>query len=152
MEGRGMAADDDLLRAEVDRQLAEVRAGCDGLATRAGILVAADSLAAAIVAPRVQADLHQSLLVLMLVAFGLSVVAGAVTLAPWLKVGPIATSLAGWLGAVATPTTSALLYDSKLAILMANLSRLLTMRIFFAIQALTTIIAVGLALSYAAWK
>jgi hypothetical protein len=147
-----MAADGDLLRGEVDRQLAEVRAACDGLATRSGILVAAESVAAALVAPHIKPDQHLTLLILMLSAFGLSVVAGAIALAPWLKVGPVATALAGWLGGSPTPTTSGLLYDSKLVILSANLNRLLTIRIFFAIQALMTIVAVGLALSYSAWK
>ncbi len=147
-----LAQPEDLLYGEVDRQLAEVRAACDGLATRSGLLIAATSVAAAIVAPRIVTKVHQSFLVLMLVAFGLAAVSGAVTLMPWLKVGPRATSLAAWLASRPTPVNSALLYDSKIDILGANLSRLLVMRVFFVIQAVMTITAAGLALSYSAWK
>ena len=89
-----MSVHNDRLHAEVDRQLAEVRAACDGLATRAGLLIAAAGVVAAILAARIVPGHHQVLLVLTLVAFGVSIVAGGVTLMPWLKVGPLATSLA----------------------------------------------------------
>jgi hypothetical protein len=143
--------DDDRLHAEVDRQLGEVRAACDGLATRSGLLIAGAAAVAAILAPRVQAGHHEVLLVLALVAFGVATIAAAVTLMPWLKIGALPTSLARW-GSRATVESSAQLYDGKVMILMSNLSRLQAMRIFFAIQAITTIAAVGLALGYSAWK
>jgi hypothetical protein len=146
-----VSADHDLLYGEVDRQLGEVRAACDGLAARSGLLIAAASVAAAIAAPRIQPGRHPTLLALTLTALGVAALSAAVTLMPWLKIGPIATSLASWL-AVPAPRTTAALSDAKVTILSANLDRLLTMRIFFAIQAVTTLIAVGLALWYSAWK
>jgi hypothetical protein len=143
--------DDDRLHAEVDRQLGEVRAACDGLAARSGLLIAGAAAVAVILAPRVQAGHHEVLLALALVAFGVATIAAAVTLMPWLKIGALPTSLARW-GGRATAETSSQLYDGKVVILMSNLGRLQAMRIFFAIQAITTIAAVGLALGYSAWK
>jgi hypothetical protein len=147
-----VSAHDDRLHAEADRQLAETRAAYDGLALRSGLLVAAGAAIAAILAPRVRAGHHEVLLVLALIAFGLSTLAAAVTLMPWLRIGPLATSLASWAAGGSSERTSSLLYDAKLVILMANLSRLLAARIFFSIQALATVVAVGLALVYSAWK
>jgi hypothetical protein len=147
-----VSAHDDRLHAEVDRQLAEVRAACDGLATRSGLLIAAAAAVAAILAARIQVGHHEVLLVLALVAFGVAVLTAAVTLMPSLRIGPLATSLASWASGRPTARTSALLYDDKIVILMANLNRLLVMRILFAIQAITVIAAAGLALGYSAWK
>lgn len=147
-----MSVHNDRLHAEADRQLAEVRAACDGLATRSGLLIAAAAAVAAIMAPRIQVGHHEILLVLALVALGVATLAAAVTLMPWLKIGPRATSLASWASGGSSGRTSSLLYDDKIVILTANLNRLLAMRIFFAVQALTTIAAVGLALGYSAWK
>ena len=147
-----MTVHDDRLHAEVDRQLAETRAACDGLATRSGLLIAASAAAAAIVGANIHVGHHEVLLVLMLVAFGLTTIAAVVTLMPWLKIGPLATSLSAWASGSPSARTSSLLYDSKVVILMADLNRLLAMRIFFAIQAITTVAAVGLALGYTAWK
>lgn len=144
--------DDDRLHAELDRQLAEVRAACDGLATRSGLLVAAIAAVAAIVAPRINPDHHEILLVVTLIALGIATLSAAVTLMPWLKIGPVSTSLVGWLSGGSSPRTSRQLYDSKVVILGGNLNRLLVMRIFFAIQALTAIFAAGLALWYSAWR
>lgn len=143
--------DDDRLQAEVDRQLGEVRAACDGLATRSGLLIAAAAAVALILGPRVQVSHHETLLVLSLIGFGLAAITAAVTLMPWLKIGVLPVSLARW-GNIGTAETSSQLYDGKVVILTANLNRLLAMRIFFAIQAITTIVAVGLALWYSAWK
>jgi hypothetical protein len=143
---------DDRLHAEVDRQLAEIRAACDGLATRSGLLIAAAAAVAAILAPNIHVGHHEVLLVLALIAFGVATLTAIATLMPWLKIGPLATSLASWAGGRPSATTSSLLYDSKIVILMADLNRLLAMRIFFAIQDITTVISVALALGYTAWK
>jgi flagellar biosynthesis protein FlhB len=143
---------DDRLHAEVDRQLTEARAACDGLATRSGLLIAAAAAVAAILAPNIHAGHHEVLLVLALITFGVATLAAIVTLMPWLAIGPLATSLASWASGKPSASTSSLLYDSKIVILMADLNRLLAMRIFFAIQAITTVTAVALALGYTAWK
>jgi hypothetical protein len=142
--------DDDRLHAELDRQLAEVRAACDGLATRSGLLVAATAAVAAVFAPRIDPHRHEILLVLTAVALGIATVVAVVTLMPWLKVGPLTLSLTSWMSGGASVRTSSALYDSKAIILGANLNRLLAMRIFFSVQAIATVCAVGLALVYTA--
>jgi hypothetical protein len=81
--------DDDRLHAELDRQLAEVRVACDGLATRSGLLVAAIAAVTAVFAPRINPVHHEILLVLTAVALGVATVAAIVTLMPWLRVGPV---------------------------------------------------------------
>lgn len=144
--------DDDRLHAELDRQLAEVRAACDGLATRSGLLVAAIAAVAAVLAPRINPAHHEILLVLTAVALGVATLAALVTLMPWLKIGPLTMSLTSWMGQGASGTTSRALYDSKAIILAGNMDRLLTMRIFFSLQAIATACAVGLALSYTVWR
>ena len=61
-------------------------------------------------------------------------------------------SLTSWMSAGPKPTTSSQLYDSKAIILDGNLTRLQAMRIFFAVQAIATVCAVGLALVYTALR
>jgi hypothetical protein len=143
--------DDELLHAELDRQLSEVRAACDGLATRSGLLVAAIAAVAAVLAPRVDPSRHEILLVLTAVALGLATLAGTASLMPWLQIGPATVVLQHWISN-ASAATSSQLYLSKNAILDANQRRLLQMRILFTIQAIATICSVGLALTYTAWR
>lgn len=140
---------DELLHAELDRQLAEVRTACDGLATRSGLLVAAIAAVAAVFAPRIDPARHEILLICTAIVLGIATLAGAVTLMPWMKIGPATTVLQDWIRS-ASPDTSSQLYLSKNTILDANQGRLLAMRIFFSIQAIATIVAVGLALWYTA--
>jgi hypothetical protein len=142
--------DDDLLFTELDRQLSEVRTACDGLATRSGLLVAAIAAVAAVLAPRINPAHHEILLVLTCVALGIAVLAGSATLMPWLQIGPVPVELQGWIGA--PESTSEKLYLSKNIVLDANQDRLTRMRVLFSIQAIATIVAVGLALSYTAWR
>jgi hypothetical protein len=143
--------DDERLYAELDRQLAEVRTACDGLATRSGLLIAAIAAVGAVLAPRIDPARHEVLLVLTAVALGISVLAGAATIMPWLKIGPVAVVLQDWIRG-ASATTSSQLYLAKNTILGANKGRLLIMRTLFTIQAIATICAVGLALGYTAWR
>jgi hypothetical protein len=114
--------------------------------------VAAIAAVTAVLATRINPALHWILLVLTAVALGLATVAAAATLSPSLKVGPVITSLASWMSRGSSATTSSELYTSKATILEANLKRLLVIRIFFAIQAVMSIFAVGLALGYIAWR
>lgn len=146
-----MSVHDDRLHAEVDRQLGETRAACDGLATRSGLLIAAIAAIAAVFAPHIQAGHHETLLVVALIAFATANLTAFVTMMPWLGIGPLATKLAAW-GVSPSPRTSERLYDGKILILAADSGRLLTMRIFFTIQVITTVIAAILALWYVAWK
>ena len=85
------------------------------------------------------------------VALGIATFAGAATLMPWLKIGPATVVLQDW-ASDPSEDTSSQLYLSKNAILDANQSRLLVMRVLFTIQAIATICAVGLALGYTAWR
>ena len=70
---------DDRLHAEPDRRLGEVRAACDGLATRSGLLVAAIAAVAAVFAPRVDPHRHEILLVLTAVALGIATLSAVVS-------------------------------------------------------------------------
>jgi hypothetical protein len=142
--------DDDRLHAELDRQLTEVRAACDGVATRSGLLVAAISAAALLLGPRINPAHHQILLVVTALVLGIATVCAVVTLVPWLKVGPDRGVLERWMGRGPSPKSSIKLFESKTAILGGNLDRLGTMRIFFAIQGIATVSGVGLALWYVA--
>ena len=144
--------DDDRLHAELDRQLAEVRAASDGLATRSGLLVAAISAIALLLGPRIDTARHLVLLVVTVIALGIAALTAAATLVPWLKVGPTATSLVRWMSVGSSAATSSELYTSKGTILEANLARLEMMRIFFVIQGIASMSAVGLALWYTAWR
>lgn len=143
--------DIDRLHAELDRQLAEVRTACDGLATRSGLLVAAIAAVAAVLAPRVDPARHETLLVLTAVALGIATLTGAATIMPFLKVGPERTYLASWVSGGTSTRSSRPLYDAKIVILAGNQNRLLVMRTLFTVQAIATVSAVGLALGYAAW-
>src|ERR1700759_5110959 len=89
--------DDERLHAELDRQLAEVRAACDGLATRSGLLVAATAAVAAVLAPRIEPARHLILLVLTAVALAVAIVTAVITLMPSLIAGPQRTYLSGWI-------------------------------------------------------
>ena len=144
--------DDERLHAELDRQLAEVRAACDGLATRSGLLVAAISAAALILGPRVDPAHHENLLVVTAIALFVAAVCAVVTLVPGLKAGPDRGLLEKWMSGGASGKTSKKLYTSKVSILGGNLERLNTMRNYFAVQGIATVIGVGLALCYAALR
>lgn len=143
-----MTIHEDRLHAEVDRQLDEIRAGCDSLAMRAGLLITAAGVGAAIIAARI--DKLGAGLVPALWALGVATVAGALTLSPWLKLGPVAISLQAWKSGGASSRTSNLLYDAKVALLWANSQRLIAMRALFALQTVATVVAIGVALWYSA--
>jgi hypothetical protein len=87
-----------------------------------------------------------------MIFMGIAAFGAFVTFMPWLKIGPEATSLVSWTAGVAGQPAGRALYDSKIALLSANLRRLLVIRIFFTIQTATTIVALAVALSYSAWK
>jgi hypothetical protein len=140
---------DDRLHAEVDRQLGEIRSDCDGLATRAGVLLTATGIVATIVAarfdkvPKLRPTLAGALL-----ALGIAVTFGILTVVPWLRIAPRASLLQRWMSVASSPRTSSLLYDTKVALLAGGAVRLLVMRTFFVLQALATIVTIVLGLSY----
>lgn len=144
-----MTTNSERLHAEVDRQLSEVRSDCDGLATRAGILISATGAAAAFVTPRIAKHHQPPGLVVALWALGGATVLGIITLSPWLRTGPRASSLRDWKSKGSSPRTSSLLYDVKVALLKGNVFRRGVARACFVFQVLATVAAVTIALWYA---
>jgi len=134
--------DIDRLHGELDRQLAEVRTACDGLATRSGLLVAAIAAVAAVFAGRINPKHHWDLLLVTAIALGVAALAGASVLMPWLKTGPVTEVLQDWIN-TASARTSSELYLAKNTILGANRRRMVVMRTLFTIQAIVTIVAIG---------
>jgi hypothetical protein len=148
--GPRLTVHDDRLHAEVDRQLGEITAACESLATRAGLLITATGVGATIIAARI-GNLRPGLAP-TLWALGIATVLGILTVSPWLKIGPVATSLQAWKSGGASSRTSSLLYDAKLVLLWANAQRLTVMRTLFALQICSAMAAVVIALWYAAEK
>jgi hypothetical protein len=136
------ATSKDRLFAEVERQLAEVRATADGLATRAGVLLTGTALAAGLLAARL-ATLRSGLIVGAMIALGVATLAGGTVLVPYLKLGSTAATLRGWFDEPATPTIKAL-YVAKVGALEANLRRLTVMRVFFYTQGVAVVVAIVL--------
>lgn len=147
-----MAGYDDLVHAEIDRQLSEVSTACDALATRSGTLLAVAGVGVTILASHIDKNRHVVLLTLAIVALGIATIAAAGALLPSLKVGPRASSLANWMSDSPSPRNSTQLYDSKLVILTSNMDRLLALRVLVAIQVISTFVAVMLTLVYSASK
>ena len=144
-----MTEDDDRLHDEVDRQLGEIRSDCDGLAARAGVLLTATGILASIVAarfdkvPKLRPTLAGALL-----ALGIALTLGILTVVPWLRIAPRASFLQRWMSVGSSSRTSSLLYDAKVALLAGGAMRLLVMRTFFVLQAIATIVSIVLGLSY----
>jgi len=141
---------DELLHAELDRQLAEVRAACDGLATRSGLLIAGVAAVAAVFAVRVDPKHHVILLVVTAVAFAAAIVAAFFTIYPGLAIGPVPVELQDWIRTASEPDRPIQLFLAKNAMLDANKDRMGVMRIWFVIQGIATIATVVLALWYTA--
>jgi hypothetical protein len=93
---------------------------------------------------------RMGLLSFSLATFGVAALCAAGALMPWLKLGPKPSSLAAWMEAKKRKTKR--LYTTKFGVLEANLTRLLVMRLLFALQAVATAAAVVLALVYTAWR
>lgn len=141
---------DELLHAELDRQLAEVRTSCDGLATRSGLLIAAVAAVAAVLAPRIDPKHHEILLIFTATALGIATLAAVFTIYPGLVVGPVTQELQDWIRTASAPDRSTQLFLAKNTILGANQQRMGVMRTWFLIQGIATIVTVGLALWYTA--
>ena len=142
-----MTVDEDRLHAEVDRRLEEQRATCEGLATRAGILLSlAVGLAAFLGLEHTEREAHFAV---DLANLTVALVLGLVTLVPGLRGGVLPTVLARW-NSAPTPTTTSLLLEAKIVCLMANARRLTVMRVVFLCQVLATSIATMVVVIYAA--
>ncbi len=134
----------DRLFMEVDRQLAEVRAAADGLATRAGLLISASALAAGLLGTRLPM-LKTGLAIGALIALGIATLIGGTVLTPGLRLGPTLGSLSGWFGEAPAPTIKAL-YAAKILALEGNLKRLVVMRVLVCTQGLAVTAAIVLAI------
>jgi len=146
-----VSAHQDRLLAETDRQLEELRAACDGLATRAGLLITVVGIGATIVVARIDKSTHRTLLVLTLLAFGLAAGYGIFALVPGLKSGPSPVDQATWWD-LQPPNSADLLHDSKLSLIWANIERWQAMRTLLGFQTGFTVVAIVLALVYAGWR
>jgi hypothetical protein len=140
----------DRLFSEVDRQLAEVRATADGVATRAGLLISGSTIAASLLAARL-ASSKGPLAVAALIVLGVATLVGGAVLVPALKPGPTPTALSAWLGEEPQRTLKEL-YGAKILALEGNLRRLLVMRVLFYSQGVAMSVAVGLAIAAAAGR
>lgn len=145
-----MASHTDRLFSEVDRQLAEVRATADGVATRAGLLISGSAVAAALLGPRLP-SLTGGLAIAALIVLGVATLIGGAVLTPALKPGPMPSTLRGWLGEEPKHTLKEL-YGAKVIALEANLRRLLVMRVLFYSQGVAVSVAIGLAITAAAGR
>jgi hypothetical protein len=141
---------DELLHAELDRQLAEVRTSCDGLATRSGLLIAAVAAVAAVFAVRVDPKHHLILLIFTAIAFAATILAAFFTIYPGLVVGPVTQELQDWIRTASAPDRATQLFLAKNTILGGNQQRMGIMRTWFLIQGIATIATVVLALCYTA--
>jgi hypothetical protein len=140
----------DRLFSEVDRQLAEVRATADGVATRAGLLISGSAIAASLLAARL-ASSKGPLAVAALIVLGVATLVGGVVLVPALKPGPTPTALSTWFGEEPQRTLKEL-YGAKVLALEGNLRRWLVMRVLFCSQGVVAGVAIGLAIAAAAGK
>lgn len=136
------------LFAEVDRQLAEVRASVEALATRSGVLVMLSALFAALVGVHLRQG-GDAYFVAPLWAFGAAAVLGALILLPQLVLGPQSGHLQNWMTTRPRAALSALL-AAKIVTLEANRRRLTTMIAIFYLQSGAVLVAVVLALVMAA--
>jgi hypothetical protein len=171
-EGSRVTDLEDRIYAEIDRQLAEVRAACDGFATRAGLLIAATGIGASIFGARIGKAHSGHLLLPAFIALAVAALSGICTVIPWLKIGVVTSELEAWAlpsqsGAPLLPVAAAhvpplpaaavidppvphpagqFLHDVKVVILNGNLWRKRAMHALLTIQAIATSAAVGLAL------
>jgi hypothetical protein len=140
----------DRLFSEVDRQLAEVRATADGVATRAGLLISGSAIAATLLGARLP-GLKGGLAIAALIVLGVATLIGGAVLTPSLKAGPIPVALSAWLAEDEQRTLKEL-YGAKVVALGANLERLLVMRVLFYTQGVAVSVAIGLAIAAASGK
>ena len=134
----------EVVLAELDRQLEEVREQCSGLATRAGIGVTATAVAAALFVEKMEKVKTGEVMALLL--FGVATVAALGALVPTLSPGPRVSQLAIW--AISTPASRSIseLFTAKATLLEGNRTRLRLMTWAFYLQALLVITAVTVAL------
>jgi hypothetical protein len=130
--------------AEVDRQLAEVREQCNSVATRSGLLISANAVAAAVLVAGLNKVNGGELVAFA--ALGIATLAGIATLFPGLETGPNTVNLTGWATSSPAQTAVADLYSAKVIALTANRQRMAVMTWAFYLQGVLTLVAVVLAL------
>jgi hypothetical protein len=138
-----VASQEDLLFAEVDRQLGEQRAHADSLASRAGLLIAATAVAASLLAGRLQ---NPKVVLGDSVLWGLGVagLTGVLVLVmARLTVGPSPAQLGTWSSGGRHIGT---LLAAKITTVEANGRALVRTEVMFYAQATATVASVGLLL------
>jgi hypothetical protein len=134
----------DRLFAEVDRQLAEVRAAADGLMTRSAWLLTAATLAAGLLGARIQqgkdTNLEPSLW-----SLAVAIALGLATVVIGLSTGPDPIQLGQWIYQPGDEATTKL-YEAKLTVLGVNLRNLAIMTYGIYLEVVAVAIAVALAM------
>jgi hypothetical protein len=128
----------DRMFAEVDRQLAEVRATANDVAARSGLLLTASGVSAAITVARFDKLKHGPVAALMPLVVALLL--GVFTLVPGLATGPSITELDDWMKGRGVPSVGKL-YESKVLALRLNRARVKAMVVVFGFQALAVMTA-----------
>lgn len=139
-----MVARLDALFAEVDRQLEEVTKRADGFATRSGILISVEAVAATVFAASLGKIKGGE--VTTFVLFGLSVAIAFASLLTNTSIGPTPAKLAAWVNLASATTAITSLYDAKVTTLEASITRLAIMRWAFYLEVVTVLGAVASAL------
>jgi hypothetical protein len=145
-----LASHIDRLFSEVDRQLAEVRAAADGVATRAGLLITGSAVVATLLAARLP-SVKGGLAITALIMLGIATLIGGTVLVPALTLGPEATALSTWFSDEPERTLREV-YAAKILALVGNLRRLLVMRVLFYTQGVAVGAAVVLSIAAASGK
>jgi hypothetical protein len=139
----------ELLFAEVDRQLADVREQAKALTTRAGLLISVSAVAATVVVANLQRVKTGE--ILTFIALGAAAGLGVFTIVADISTGPDPVEVQGWITDEPDEAVKAL-YLAKLITLGGNLRRLARMTTAFYLQGVATLVAVGLALLVAAGR
>jgi hypothetical protein len=139
----------ELLFAEIDRQLQDVREQAKSLTTRAGLLISISAIAATVVVANLERVKTGEILTF-------SALAGAAILGVFVVVADIATGpdpvdIKGWISEDPDDAVK-ILYGAKLITLGGNIRRLARMTTTFYLQGVATMMAVVLALVVAAGR
>lgn len=138
----------DRMFAEVDRQLEAVRAQSEGIATRAGLLLSATALGAALVGALVK-EMKPGVIVALAV-LGLASILGVAVVVPQLAQGPVHAELTSLLGLPNEDVANERLLFAKMLKLEGDKGRLGLMTGLFIAQAVIAVLSIVLAVVFVA--
>jgi hypothetical protein len=129
----------DRLFGELDRQLDDVRTACDGVATRAGLLLTLAGVAGAILATRLSTITAWSLAAISAILVSGYFAAWAIV--PGLVEGPNEDDLDEWRYQEGASVAIDALWTAKVAVATANKSRLRIMQLFLRLETAAAVAA-----------